>query len=98
MRTKHWLEITFVFLLFTTCSAALGQDQTPASTQPRLLTNNDVLRMLEEGVKPGPLIIKIFTSSCNFDVFPPVLRDLKRRGVPETVLVAMKVPSSVPVY
>ena len=96
MRTKHWLEITFLFLLFITCSAALGQDQTPASTQPRLLTNNDVLRMLEEGVKPGPLIIKIFTSSCNFDVFPPVLRDLKRRGVPETVLVAMKAAPNGP--
>ena len=93
MRTKHWLEITFVFLLFTICSAALGQDQIP---QPRLLTNNDVLRMLDEGMKPGPLIIKIFTSPCNFDVFPPVLRDLKRRGVPETVLVAMKAAPNGP--
>ena len=96
MRTKHWLEITFVFLLFTNCSVALAQDKTPESAQLRLLTNNDVLRMLEEGVKPGPLIIKIFTSHCNFDVFPPVLRELKRRGVPDTVLVAMKAAPNGP--
>ena len=89
MRTKHWLEITFVFLLFANCSVALAQDKTPESTPLRHLTNNDVLRMLDEGVKPGPLIVKILTSHCNFDVFPPVLRDLKRRGVPDTVLVAM---------
>jgi hypothetical protein len=90
MRTRYWLAVTFLFLFLTNCSLALGQAQTPASTQLRLLTNNDVLRMLEEGVKPGPLIARILTSYCNFDVFPPVLLDLKRRGVPDTVLVAMK--------
>ena len=98
MRTKPWLKITFVFLVFANCSVALAQDQTPDPTQIRLLTNNDVLRMLEEGIKPGPLIVKILTSHCNFDVFPPVLRDLKRRGVPDTVLVAMKAaPNGPPV-
>src|SRR5918996_2399727 len=96
MRTKPWLEITFVFLVFANCSVALAQDQTPDPTQIRLLTNNDVLRMLEEGIKPGPLIVKILTSHCNFDVFPPVLRDLKRRGVPDTVLVAMKAAPNGP--
>jgi hypothetical protein len=90
MGTRHWLAITFLFLLLTNCSVAFGQDQTPAATQLRLLTNNDVLRMLGEGIKPGPLIARILTSHCNFDVFPPVLLDLKRRGVPDTVLVAMK--------
>ena len=98
MRTKPWLKITFVFLVFANCSVALAQDQIPDPTQIRLLTNNDVLRMLEEGIKPGPLIVKILTSHCNFDVFPPVLRDLKRRGVPDTVLVAMKAaPNGPPV-
>lgn len=96
MRTKLWLEITFVFLVFASWSVALAQDQTPDPTQIRFLTNNDVLRMLEEGIKPGPLIVKILTSHCNFDVFPPVLRDLKRRGVPDTVLVAMKAAPNGP--
>src|SRR5262245_35936926 len=90
MRTRRWLEITFLFLLLTYCSTALGQNQTTAFTQIRALTNNDVLRMLERGEKSAQIIPKILTSNCNFDVFPPVLADLKRRGVPDTVLVAMK--------
>lgn len=90
MRTRHWLEITFLFLLLTNCSVALGQNHTPALTQVSALKNNDVLRMLERGEKPAQIISKILTSHCNFDVFPPVLADLKRRGVPDTVLVAMK--------
>ena len=46
--------------------------------------------MVEDRVPSEKIIGRILTSSCNFDVFPPVLRDLKRRGVPDTVLVAMK--------
>ena len=90
MRTRHWLGITFLFLLLTNCSVALGQTQKPALTQVRALTNNDVLRMVERGEKPTQIIARILTSHCNFDVFPPVLSDLKRRGVPDTILVAMK--------
>jgi len=90
MRTRHWLEFTFLFLLLTNCSTAFGQTQTRAYPQIRALTNNDVLRMLERGEKSAQIIAKILTSDCNFDVFPPVLSDLKRRGVPDTVLVAMK--------
>jgi hypothetical protein len=46
--------------------------------------------MVEVGGKSGDIISKIFTSHCSFDIFPPVLRDLKRRGVPDTVILAMK--------
>jgi len=61
-----------------------------------MLTNNDVLRMASDGMKSGDIISKIFASRCNFDIFPPVLRDLRRRGVPETVLMAMKMAPSGP--
>jgi len=88
MKSRRWLKIAFLFLFLTNCSAALGQVEKRASTQ--LLTNRDVLRMLEDKVAPEKIIGTILTSSCNFDVFPPVLRDLKRRGVPDTILVAMK--------
>ena len=90
MSTGRRLGITFLFLVLTNCSIALGQNQKTAPTQFRPLTNNDVLRMLERGEKSAQIIPKILTSNCNFDVFPPVLSDLKRRGVPDTVLVAMK--------
>ena len=64
------------------------QAQTELSS-PRLLRNNDVILMVEDRVKPEVIVSKILTSSCNFDVFPPVLRDLRRRGVPEKVINAM---------
>src|SRR5215216_891919 len=88
MRTRRWLKIAFLFLFLTNCSIALGQNRT--STQVRPLTNNDVIRMVEQGEKPILIISRIFTSHCNFDIFPPVLADLKRRGVPDTVLLAMR--------
>ena len=88
MKTRRWSKLAFLFLLLTNCSAALGQKEELASSQ--LLTNRDVVRMVDDRVPSEKIIGRILTSSCNFDVFPPVLRDLKRRGVPDTVLAAMK--------
>ena len=88
MRHKHWLLIAV--LLLTVCIAAYGQAQTSTPDEVNLLRNSDVVRLVEDGVKPGQIIATILTSHCNFDVFPPVLRELKRRGVPQLVLMAMK--------
>lgn len=84
-----------IVLLLMVCCGTYAQSETP--TYPgRLLRNADVVGMVEDGVKPGLIIHRIFTSSCNFDIFPPVLRDLKRRGVPDTVLAAMKAAPNGP--
>src|SRR5688500_46171 len=88
MKTRRWLPTAFLFLLLTNCSAALGQKEERVFTQ--LLTNRDVVRMVQDRVPSEKIIGRVLTSSCNFDVFPPVLRDLRRRGVPDTVLAAMK--------
>lgn len=81
------LLLVAVFLL-ANCSLVFAQAEgRQAST--KVLRNGDVLRMHDDGIKAGVIISKIVTSSCNFDIFPPVLRDLKRRGVPDTVLMAM---------
>jgi hypothetical protein len=54
--------------------------------------------MHRAGVKPGEIIAKIVTSNCNFDTFPPVLRELKMKGLPDTVLMAMvMVPNGPPI-
>ena len=90
MNARRWLKLAFLFLLLTNCSAALGQNEERTATQLNLLTNRDVLRLVEDRVAPEIIVGKILTSPCNFDVFPPVLRDLKRRGVPDTILAAMK--------
>ena len=91
MRKTRWL--LGAVALGILCSTVLAQ----TDVSPKLLRNNDVLRMVEDKVKPEIIISRILTSPCNFDIFPPVLRDLKRRGVPETVLMVMKlVPTGPP--
>ena len=91
MRKTRWL--LGAVALGILCSTVLAQTE----VSPKLLRNNDVLRMVEDKVKPEIIISRILTSPCNFDIFPPVLRDLKRRGVPETVLMVMKlVPTGPP--
>lgn len=53
------------------------------------LNNKDVLTMVLNRVPEEAIIRTIKASPCTFDTFPPVLKDLKRRGVPDTVLQAM---------
>ena len=84
MSSGQRLLITVV--LVVGCAAASAQ--TPPSSL-RVLRNNDVIRMVEKGQKSNDIIAVIFTSYCNFDTYPPVLRDLRRRGIPETVIAAM---------
>lgn len=78
-------------LLLANCCLALAQAElrpVPPTPIP-ILHNKDVLRMHNEGIEPEVIISRIITSQCNFDIFPPVLLDFKRRGVPDTVLTAM---------
>jgi len=68
-------------------------------TQPRtsrVLRNRDILQMVRSGMKSDLIIANILTSTCNFDIFPPVLDDLKRRGVPINVLQVMSVVPNGP--
>jgi hypothetical protein len=101
MRWKHWFAIAAVLVLATSIET-FGQTAKPKTPayNPRVLSNRDVLLMVRSGMKSDLMIATIFTSSCNFDIFPPVLDDLKRRGVPENVLQVMSVvpngPPSLP--
>ncbi len=95
MNWKHWLTIT-VILLFTTPAQTFAQVTTSKPRAVRILTNRDVLRMVHNGMKSDLVIATILSSSCNFDIFPPVLDDLKRRGVPENVLQVMSVVPNGP--
>ena len=99
MYCKQWPLITV--LVLSSCIVVVAQGQGSAS-QPsqrsplRTLRNSDVVGMVQRGEKAGDILAEILTSRCNFDVFPPVLRDLKRRGVPDTVIVAMKAAPNGP--
>ena len=53
------------------------------------LSNKDVLLMVQKHLSDEDIINAIKASPCTFDTFPPVLKDMKRRGVPDAVLQAM---------
>ena len=53
------------------------------------LTNADVLAMVRDKVPSDAIITKIQTSLCHFDTFPTVISELRYKGVPEEILVAM---------
>lgn len=53
------------------------------------LSNKDVLVMVQQRLSEEAIINAIKSSPCTFDTFPPVLKDMKRRGVSDAVLQAM---------
>lgn len=95
MRTKQMLLIGAVLLANATVGFAQA---TPFSEgRVRILRNSDVLVMVKRGATPGEIIAKIRTSQCGFDTFPSVQRELRMRGVPESVISAMAmVPNGPP--
>jgi len=95
MKSKYWLTIALV-LFATTSAGTFGQISKSQTRSPRIVTNRDVLLMVHKGMRSDLIIATILTSSCNFDVFPPVLDDLKRRGVPENILQVMSVVPNGP--
>lgn len=74
-----------LFLILTPSFAAA----VPGETDITPLSNKDVLRMVQNDVPEEAIIRAIKSSPCTFDTFPPVLKDMQRRGVSEAVLLAM---------
>jgi hypothetical protein len=81
---KPFLPLAMGLLLLVTPSLANAgeSDITP-------LSNKDVLLMVQQHLTEDAIIKAIRTSPCTFDTFPPVLKDMKRRGVSDAVLQAM---------
>ena len=67
-------------------SSAAGQTGT-SNVAP--LSNKDIVFMVDQKLEAEAIIKTIKSSPCTFDTFPPLLREMKRRGVPEDVLQAM---------
>ncbi len=53
------------------------------------LSNKDIVTMVEQKLATETIVNAIKSSPCTFDTFPSVMKELKRRGVPEEVLEAM---------
>lgn len=96
MSWKHWLIIAAAVLLLTSSTETFGQVPKSQPRASRMLTNRDIVRMVHSGMKSDLVIANMLTSYCNFDVFPPVLADLRRRGVPDDVLEVMAVVPNGP--
>lgn len=95
MNRKYWLTIPLLLLLISPVET-LSQTPKSQARAARVLRNRDILQMVRGGMQSHLIIATIMTSQCNFDVFPPVLEDLKRRGVPENVLHFMSVVPNGP--
>ena len=89
MNKSHLLLFGFLFIILVS-SAYAAEPQTREVSPFFPMRNKDVLLLMERKLIPPKDIIAIMKSSwCNFDTFPPVLQELKRRGVPLEVLQAM---------
>lgn len=81
---KSLLSVLLALTLSLSCvSFAFAQDGVVT------LQNGDILTMVRAKLPPALIIEKINTSSCTFDTFPSVLAELKYKGVPDEVLMAM---------
>ncbi|HEY6120289.1 MAG TPA: hypothetical protein VIV66_10040 [Pyrinomonadaceae bacterium] len=88
MANRQELLIAFLAIcLFATGVAAQSKKREISPFFP--MRNKDVLVLMSRQFTTEEIIATIRASWCNFDIFPPVLQDLKQRGVSTTVLQAM---------
>lgn len=81
---KSLLSILLALTLSLSCvSFAFAQESFTT------LTNADVLTMVRAKLPTALILEKINTSNCTFDTFPSVLAELRYKGVPDDVLMAM---------
>src|SRR5688572_6366712 len=85
---KFTCPLLSLLLVAVICSPGFAQTANPHDVL-KPLRNADVMRLHKAGMKPGQIITRIVTSQCNFDIFPPALQELKLKGLPQTVIIAM---------
>jgi hypothetical protein len=80
------LYLLFAAVLITVSASAVAVANPMDVTA---LDNKDIVLMVEQRIGADAIIKAIKASPCTFDTFPSVMKELKRRGVPEAVLEAM---------
>jgi hypothetical protein len=82
--SKSLLSVLLALTLSLSCiSFAFAQESFTT------LKNADIMTMVRAKLPAALIIEKINTSSCSFDTFPSVLAEMKYKGVPDEVLMAM---------
>jgi hypothetical protein len=82
--SKSLLSVLLALILSLSC-VSFGFAQESFTT----LTNADIMTMVRAKLPTALIIEKIKTSSCSFDTFPSVLAEMKYKGVPDEILMAM---------
>ena len=76
-----------------TQDAARAQDAVknvqPSAAAAQVLTDSDVLALVESKLAPEVIVEKLKASECDFDTSPEALRKLKDAGVPDSLLLVM---------
>lgn len=88
MNKQHLLLVFAMIGILTPVTVAAEPQKNDVSPFAPM-RNRHVLFLVEKRLDSEAIVKVIKASWCNFDIFPPVLQDLKRRGVPVEVLQAM---------
>jgi hypothetical protein len=83
---RRWL----LFLALTAALAGAAQRPAPAQTSPAPLTNEDVVRMVNQGRPEAEILRIIAASPAQFDLDREMAEELRRAGVSEKILTAMR--------
>lgn len=86
---KQHLFVAFALILLLPPLTLGREPQTNEVSPFAPMRNRHVLFLVEKKLDSEAIVTIIKSSWCNFDTFPPVMQDLKRRGVPVQVLQAM---------
>ncbi len=93
MNRPYLLLAAFLFIALPASFAAASQGNSPRDSSGdsafTSLNNKDILVLVDRNVASDLIVKAIKSSPCTFDTFPPILREMRRRGVPDAVLQAM---------
>jgi hypothetical protein len=85
---RHISGIGLVLALLLAFAAVSTAQEADPNLVARL-TNKEVVEMVKAHLSPEIIVAKIKVSRCNFDIAPPILDELRQKGVPNSVLLAM---------
>ena len=81
--------LRYLCLVGLLCVSTVSANPRQASQDQKVIANQDVLDMLKSGLPPEIVAAKIKASHCSFNTDVPTLKELKDKGVPDNVVLAM---------
>jgi hypothetical protein len=86
-------SLLFAFQSATSMTVLRAQDAVktvqPSAANAQVLTNGDVLKLVESKLAPEVIVEKIRSAPCDFDTSPEALQKLKDAAVPDSLILVM---------